>query len=73
MTGLASETIKSMLYTRIIESLSQMHNISVAEAIELFYNSRLFTLIEDKVADLHCRSEKYLAEEIWREYHAEDR
>ena len=25
------------------------------------------TLHEDGVADLHCRSDKYLAEEIWRE------
>jgi hypothetical protein len=25
-------------------------------------------MIEEGVADLHCRSDKYLAEEIWKEH-----
>ena len=25
-------------------------------------------MIEDGIADLHCRSEKFLAEEVWREF-----
>ncbi|MCC8071387.1 MAG: hypothetical protein LIO90_06265 [Bacteroidales bacterium] len=29
-----------------------------------FYNSQLFELLQDGVADLHCRSERYLAEEL---------
>lgn len=37
------------------------------EAMDIFYNSPLLPLLEEGVADLHCRSDKYLAEEIWRE------
>jgi hypothetical protein len=45
-----------------------MNNISLEDATEIFYNSETFTLIDDGVADLHCRSDKYLANEIWAEY-----
>ena len=33
-----------------------------------FYNSPMFPLIQDGVADLHCRSDEYLAGEILRDY-----
>ena len=32
------------------------------------YNSETANMIEEGIADLHCRSDKYLAEEIWNEY-----
>ena len=32
------------------------------------YNSETANMSEDGIADLHCRSDKYLAEEIWNEY-----
>lgn len=54
-------------YSRIISEISALHNISLETAMDMFYKSETFTLIEDGVADLHCRSDKYLAEEVWRE------
>jgi hypothetical protein len=39
-----------------------MANISRREAMALFYNSDLMPLIDEGVADLHCRSDKYLAQ-----------
>jgi hypothetical protein len=57
-----------MKYAKIIECLAEMNNISLDEATEIFYNSETFTLIDEGVADLHCRSDKYLANEIWMEY-----
>ena len=30
-------------------------------------NSDMLQLLEDGIADLHCRSDKYLAEEVWDE------
>jgi hypothetical protein len=71
MTGLGKDTIQSMKYANIIQSMAEMHHLSLEEATDIFYNSETFTLIDDKVADLHCRSDKYLAEEIWREYSEE--
>ncbi len=55
-------------YARIINEISVMHSVSLEEAMDIFYNSSILPLLEDGVADLHCRSDKYLAEEIWREY-----
>lgn len=54
-------------YSRIISEISALYNISLEKAMDMFYKSETFTLIEDGVADLHCRSDKYLAEEVWRE------
>jgi hypothetical protein len=68
MKDLAKDTIASMKYANIIQCLSEMNNISLEDATEIFYNSETFTLIDDGVADLHCRSDKYLANEIWAEY-----
>jgi hypothetical protein len=37
-------------------------------ATEIYIKSKTANLNEDGVADLHCRSDKYLAGEIWREF-----
>jgi hypothetical protein len=68
MKDLAKDTLASMKYANIIQCLSEMKNISLEDATEIFYNSETFTLIDEGVADLHCRSDKYLANEIWAEY-----
>ncbi|MCH5239683.1 MAG: DUF3791 domain-containing protein [Muribaculaceae bacterium] len=52
----------------IIRSLSDLYGIGIEESADLYYNSDTFTLIEDKVADLHCRSDKYLATLVMDEY-----
>ena len=63
----AYHVILEAKYTRIINEISEMHSVSLEEAIDIFYNSPILPLLEEGVADLHCRSDKYLAEEIWRE------
>ena len=57
-------------FARIISEISKMHNVSLDDAMDMFYNSETMQLMEEGVADLHCRSEKYLAEEVWREKHS---
>lgn len=52
----------------IIGSLSDMFGVSIEEAADIYYQSETAQLIEDKVADLHCRSEKYLATIVWEEH-----
>ena len=54
-------------YARIIAAISELHGVSLEESMDIFYKSSLLPLIEEGVADLHCRSDHYLAEEIWRE------
>ena len=60
--------LRSAKIARIIENISQMFNVSLQEATDIYYNSETANLIDEGVADLHCRSEKYLAEEVWLEH-----
>jgi len=52
----------------IISSISEMFGVSIQEAADIYYESETAQLIEEKVADLHCRSEKYLATLVWEEH-----
>ena len=53
---------------RIIGILADRFDGSIDKAMEVFYNSVTAQMIKDGVADLHCRSDHYLADEIYREY-----
>ena len=57
---------RDMKYARIIELLAQMQQIPSNEAMDMLYTSPLFEIIDEGVADLICRSDQYLAEEIIR-------
>ena len=41
---------------------------NVKVQFSIIYHSTTAQMIQDGVADLHCRSDHYLAEEIYREY-----
>lgn len=64
----AYHAILEAKYARIINEISTMHAVTLEEAMDIFYQSALLPLLEEGVADLHCRSDKYLAEEVWREH-----
>lgn len=61
-------TLRSTQCARIIQCISEMHSLSLDDAADIYYNSETANMIEEGIADLHCRSDKYLAEEIWYEY-----
>lgn len=52
----------------VIKSLSELYGLSLQEATDIYYQSDTSALIEDGIADLHCRSDKYLASVIWEEH-----
>lgn len=52
----------------IIEAISELYNVSLEKAADIYYQSDTSELIEEGVADLHCRSPKYLAQCVWDEY-----
>ena len=72
MTDEARQNILDEKFSHIIVALSEQHNISIEQAMDIFYNSTTSHLIEEGVADLHCRSSKYLADVIWDEYMANE-
>lgn len=51
----------------IILAISELYGVSVPQAVNLYYQSETSQLIEDKVSDLHCRSDRYLASVVWDE------
>lgn len=55
-------------YARIIERFAQKRNISLYEALRMFYNSTTYRLMREGVSDLHCMSDEYLADELDMEY-----
>ena len=63
----AERIILDMKYARIIEIISQYLGITIEKAMDIFYKSPIFELIDKGVADLHCRSDQYLAEIIIEE------
>ena len=66
MTG--KQILLQAKYARIIQCLSERYDVSLELAMEKFYHSNAFQLINDGVADLYCRSDLYLADEVALEY-----
>ncbi len=64
----ANKTILQMKYARIIAIFASRSGLALEEALSFFYDSDLYGLISNGVADLHCRSDEYLAEELLLEY-----
>ena len=68
MSEESKQILRSSQCARIILCISEMYDVSIDKATDIYYNSETANMIEDGVADLHCRSDKYLAGEVWREY-----
>lgn len=51
-------------YARIIAGIAQRLGVSLDEAMDRFFHSVTFTMIDKGVADLHCRSDIYLVDEF---------
>lgn len=64
----ATRILRDMKYARIIELIAKKQNISLEEGMDMLYSSPLFEIIDDGTADLICRSDIYLADEIIRTY-----
>ena len=65
---MSEDSKQVMRIARIILNICDMYGVSIEEATDIYYNSETADMIEEEIADLHCRSDKYLAEEIWNEY-----
>lgn len=52
----------------LTEYMREKGVLPLDKATDIFYSSETTSMIEDGVADLHYRSDRCLAEEIWREY-----
>lgn len=60
-------------YARIIEEFAKEATLALDEALDFFYHSELYLLISEGISDMHCMSDRYLAEELWDEYREKHR
>ena len=63
----ANKTILQMKYARVVEIFSRLSGMELEDALAFFYNSDTYVLISEGIADMHCRSDEYLADELMLE------
>ncbi len=59
--------IKVYVYNGTITEYAKLTGLTLREAMDALYKSRLYTEIRTGVSDMHCRSNGYLAEELLME------
>lgn len=64
----ANKTILQMKYARIVKIFARESGLSLEDALGYFYDSDTYKLISEGIADMHCRSDEYLADELMIEY-----
>lgn len=71
---LANKTILQMKYARIVKLFAEKALLSYEDALGFFYDSETYHLMNEGVADMHCLSDEYLADELlleWKKKFAE--
>jgi glucan phosphorylase len=51
----------------VISEYAELAKVSLREAFDIFYKSRVYHEITNGISDMHCRSDGYLAEELEKE------
>ena len=64
----ADKTLLQLTYSSVIITFAEIANIPLREALALFYQSQIYVEMRERVSDMHCRSNKYLAEELIQEF-----
>ncbi len=64
----ANPTILQMKFARVVCIFAEKANLTYEDALGKFYDSKTFDLINNGIADMHCFSDEYLADELLIEY-----
>lgn len=57
----ANKTILQMKYARIVKLFSEQSGLSLENSLEFFYDSYVYKMVSEGIADMHCRSDGYIA------------
>lgn len=57
-------------YARVVKLFAKEQQLTLDRALDFFYHSFVYRLVSEGCADMHCRSDEYLAEELVMEYQA---
>lgn len=66
----ADKNILQMKYARIVRLFADRLHLPYEDALGFFYESDTYRLISQGVADMHCMSDAYLADELLLEWQA---
>ncbi|MCL2243461.1 MAG: DUF3791 domain-containing protein [Treponema sp.] len=64
----ADRNILQLKYCGVIETFAEMVNLPLRDCLDKFYKSDIYIEMRDGISDMHCRSDKYLAEDLMREF-----
>ena len=64
----ADKTLLQMKYSRVIAMFAAQQGLSTEDALDFFYHSETYQELREGIADLHCRSDQYVADELAAEY-----
>ena len=64
----ANKTILQMKYARIVPIFAAHTGITLEDALDFFYTSSIYHMMNEGIADMHCRSDGYLAELVKEEW-----
>ena len=59
-------------YARIVNLFAKEKQLTLEAALDFFYHSFVYQLVSEGCADMHCRSDAYLVEELVLEYNAKE-
>ena len=62
------KVLLQLTYSSVIKTFAETGNIPLREALDLFYKSQIYLEMCEGLSDMHCRSDKYLAEELMQEF-----
>ena len=64
----ADKTLLQMKYSRVVALFAAQQGLSTEDALDFFYHSETYQELREGIADLHCRSDQYVADELALEY-----
>ena len=64
----ANKTILQMKYARIVPIFAAQTGITLEDALDFFYASSIYKMMNEGIADMHCRSDGYLVELVKEEW-----
>ena len=64
----ANSVLLQKKYARIVALFAEQMQLTLDEALEFFYRSETYQDLRDGIADLHCRSDQYIVDELKLEF-----
>ncbi|MCI7786074.1 MAG: DUF3791 domain-containing protein [Prevotellaceae bacterium] len=64
----ADKTILQMKYARIVKMFAEQNGASLEDALGWFYDSYVYKMVSEGIADMHCRSDGYIVELLNEEW-----